>query len=98
MIPSRLWSVVVSQETQPVCSRLTSCAATWGTGVAVSVGAICVVAIRIRCRSLLDGYGVAGRTAARSRAFWRARSALRDAAAALFAKAMLIFWRRYQAW
>src|SRR5215211_2282863 len=47
MIPIRLWSVVVTHEVQPVRSRSTSCATTWGTGAGA---VICWVAMRFRFR------------------------------------------------
>ncbi len=43
--PMRLWSVVVSQEIQPVPGRLTSWATISGTALTAGAGAICVVAM-----------------------------------------------------
>src|SRR4051794_21209178 len=56
MIPIRLWSVVVTHDVQPVRSRSTSWATTWGTGAGA---VICSVAMKFR----VLGGGVGGSAA-----------------------------------
>src|SRR6185312_340662 len=42
MIPIRLWSVVVTHDTQPVRSRSTSCATTWGTATGAVISWVAI--------------------------------------------------------
>src|SRR3954468_4189528 len=68
MIPMRLWSVVVTHDTQPVAGASTLWATTCGTGATVVVGASTVAAMRLLRSSGLRGVGVGvGRVGRRRR-------------------------------
>src|SRR6476469_2433782 len=61
MIPMRLWSVVVTHDVQPVRSRSTLCAATWGTATGAVISCVAMsVGSAARLQALLDALALAG--------------------------------------